>query len=503
MSKKGKKLLNILLLSSEMTPFAKTGGLADVTAALAQRMADKGHTVKVIIPKYNQIQSMPPVKHEKTMCVQMGSHFEEWCRVEETEPTKGTYSVIFIEHQNFFGRNGLYHDEWMNDYVDNACRFGFLCRAGLQYCIDQNWSPDIVHSNDWQTALTSAYIKLWFWNNPILANAASVLTIHNIAYQGVYPEGDTEYLGLDNRAYNEHQFESFHRLNLLKGGIFYADVVNTVSEGHAREITSPYGGFGLAPYISNKGYYFKGITNGVDYTIWSPQKDPLIPATYSPSDLTGKKTCKKKLQEEFKLAEDDHICLIGCIGRFVEQKGYHLIRDVIERALEEMHIQFVMLGSGDNDLESFFGSLPARYPGKAGSFIGYNNDYAHLIEAGADFFLMPSLFEPCGLNQLYSLKYGTLPIVRATGGLEDTVEQYDEESGTGTGFKFWDAHPAALYYTIGWAISTYYDRPAHMKKLIKNAMSKDFSWDRSVEAYENLYILAREAKKEYDKHHAL
>ncbi len=492
----GKKL-KILMVSSEMAPYAKTGGLADVTSSLSMNLKKQGHDVRVVIPFYKKVKKVQTNANVvlESMCVTMGLG-EEWCRVLETK--SGDVPVFFIEHDNFFDRWGLYHDEWMRDYDDNPRRFSFFCRAALQLCLDTQFAPDIVHSNDWQTAPSSAYIKTWFWNNHLLGNTASVLTIHNVAYQGVYPADHYDYMGLGKHCFHEKAFESWRSVNFLKGGIYYSDMINTVSPGHAKEIITPFQGFGLAPYLTDKKDRFIGILNGVDYTQWSPDKDNLIPANYSLRSMKGKKTCKKELQKSMGLEQKEDAMIIGAIGRFVEQKGFHLIKASIERILNDMVVQFVVLGQGEQDQESFFWDLPSRFKGRAGSYIGFSNELAHLIEAGSDCFCMPSLFEPCGLNQLYSLRYGTLPIVHATGGLEDTIEQYDEKTGLGTGFKFWKPTPESLYYTVGWAVSTYYDRPHHFKTMVRNAMKKDFSWKKTVKEYENCYYKAIEVKKGYD-----
>jgi len=492
--------LSILFICSETAPFAKTGGLADVTAALAAELKKRGHDIRVVIPFYacvrertgNDARVVLP-----SMCVTMGQG-EEWCAVRMVEGNGGV-PTVFIEHNQYFGRQGLYHDEAMNDYPDNPRRFAFLSRAALQYCIDCGFKPDIVHAHDWQAALAPAYIKKWFWNNPVLGPAASALTIHNIAYQGAYPGRHYPYLGLGDEHFTPAKFESFGAVNFLKGGIYFSDVVNTVSPSHAREITRPFGGFGLAPFLADKGQYFVGILNGVDYSTWSPTTDALIAARYCADDLAGKAVCKRALQAAFNLERNAGVCCIAALGRFAEQKGFHLIRGIIENLLDAMAVQFVILGDGDNALEQYFGSLPGRYPGRAGSYIGYSDELSHRILAGADLFLMPSLFEPCGLTQMYALSYGTPPVVRATGGLDDTVEQYNERTGEGTGFKFQDATPQALYNTIGWAVGTFYDRPHHFKKLMLRAMQSDFSWKKSVVEYEKLYELALLAKKEYDR----
>jgi starch synthase len=272
-------------------------------------------------------------------------------------------------------------------------------------------------------------------------------------------------------------------------------MVNTVSPTYADETRTPEGGYGLAPYLNNKGANYIGILNGVDYREWNPEVDKLIPANYTTKNLNGKKICKKELQKRLGLDEDENIPIIGIVSRFAFQKGLHLVAEVIESIVSDMVVQFAILGSGDNALEKYYGSLPNKYKGKIGSYIGFSNELAHLVEAGSDFFLMPSLYEPCGLNQIYSLKYGTLPIVRATGGLVDTVEQYDEKMGKGTGFKFWEPTSKSIYYTVGWAVSTYYDRKEHIKNMMLESMSKKFSWEDSAKAYEKAYEKAIANKK--------
>jgi starch synthase len=317
----------------------------------------------------------------------------------------------------------------------------------------------------------------------MLGNAASLLTIHNIAYQGKYPASHLGYLGLQRGNLTPGKFEDYGAINFLKGGIVYADMVNTVSPTYARETRTPALGNGLAPYLNNKGDNYIGILNGCDYTQWNPETDTVIPARYSADDLSGKAVCKRELQKRFGLEVLPGIPIVGVVSRFVEQKGLDLLAQCIERIVRDMRVQFVVLGSGDKVLETFYGGLPARYGGHIGSTIGYSEELAHIVEAGADFFIMPSIFEPCGLNQMYSLKYGTLPIVRATGGLDDTVQQYDEATGQGTGFKFYEASANAIYYAVGWAVSTYYDRPQHMRQMIQAAMAQDFSWERSAGQY--------------------
>lgn len=486
--------MNIVMIAAECAPYAKTGGLADVVGSLPRALQKLGHQVIVVMPKYSWIdaQRFGLRPFLGPMGVWMGDALE-WCQVHRAE-NEGV-AVYFIEFNRYFDRWGLYHDADFNDYPDNPRRFGFLTRAGLQLCRDMGFRPEIVHAHDWHTALAGAYLKIWHWNDPLLGGAASALTIHNIAYQGVYDASHYPYLGLQWVNFTSDKFEDHGRINFLKGGIVYSDVVNTVSPTYAQETRTPEGGHGLAPYLNNKGENYVGILNGVDYTLWNPESDRLIPQRYSADDLSGKAACKQALQRRLGLDEQPSIPILASISRLVPQKGLHLLAQTLEDILRNMVVQFVILGSGERDLERFYGELPARFPGRAASYIGYHEELAHWIQAGADFFIMPSLSEPCGLTQMYALKYGTLPIVRATGGLEDTVQQYDEASGSGTGFKFWEPSPRAIYYTVGWAVSTYYDRPAHMQRMIQAAMSQDFSWERSAQAYERLYERALANKR--------
>lgn len=488
------KKLKIAMIASECVPYSKTGGLADVVGALPVALHKMGHEVIVILPKYSFIDyiryGLQPFL--SSLGVWMGN-VEEWCSVHKVE--NDGVPVYFIESNKYFDRWGLYHDADFNDYQDNPRRFGFLTRAGLQLCRDMGFSPDIVHVHDWQTALAPAYLKIWHWNDPLLSRAASVLTLHNIAYQGVYHASHFDYLGLQRNNFSPDKFEDHGQINILKGGIYYADMVNTVSPSFARETCTPEGGHGLAPFLNNKGENYVGILNGADYNWWNPGTDELIPVQYSAQDLAGKRQCKHELQQRFLLDVNPNIPVIGIVSRLVDQKGLGLLAQVIEGIVNNMLVQFVILGAGDKGLEYYFGPLPGRYTGKIGSYIGYNEELSHWIEAGADFFLMPSLYEPCGLNQIYSLKYGTLPIVRATGGLDDTVQQYDERTGAGTGFKFWEPSAHSLYYAVGWAVSTYFDRQDHIEQMIRVAMAQDFSWEHSARQYETLYARAIENKR--------
>lgn len=486
--------LNILLVSSECAPFAKTGGLGDVTGALPRFLKKRGHNVIVVIPMYSFID---PIRHEikisvESMSVRRGNDLLT-CIVRKAILPENI-PVYFIDHKPYFGRASIYHDHYYNEYPDNPDRFTFLSKAALDLCRELNFIPDIVHANDWHTAILPAFLKRLYKADPVFRDTASILTIHNVAYQGRYDNYYYFNTGLEHEDFTSDKFECFNAVNFLKGGIYFADLVNTVSKGYAAETRTSSGGYGLDAYLRKKGDDYVGILNGVDYSEWNPENDTLIPENYTANDLKGKSVCKKVLQRQLGLKQTDNIPVIGLIGRFAEQKGFYILAECIEDILNNMDVQFAILGAGDNQLEMFYGNLPQRYPGKTGSYIGFNNDLAHLIEAGSDFFLMPSLYEPCGLNQIYSLKYGTLPVVRATGGLNDTIENYNQTTGEGTGFKFHEPSGKAIFNTVYWAIDTYYNRKIHFQKLVQRAMEQNFSWEESAGEYVNLYCRALEKK---------
>jgi starch synthase len=488
--------LNIVFVASECVPFVKTGGLADVVGALPKALRDLGHTVRIILPKYSKIdtQKFGLTRYQESMCVWMGEGKEEWCSVDKAY-LEGDIPVYFIESWAYFDRPGIYNDAANRDFKDNPERYAFFTRAAMQLCIDRQFETDIVHTHDWQTALAPAYLKNWHWDDPILGGAASVFTIHNIQYQGNFPKSRWPYTGLGWPFFTPEMFEDHDRINYLKGGIAFADMVNTVSPTYAYETKSTDLGMGLNGVLNRKGDAYVGILNGVDYTEWDPATDPHLPANYSADDLAGKAVCKQKLQEAFQLEVNPDIPIVGVVSRFADQKGLDIFYEAIHQLANRWRVQFVILGSGDKVLEGKYMELPRLYPGQIGTYIGYDDPLAHLIEAGSDFFAMPSRFEPCGLNQMYSLKYGTLPIVRNTGGLADTVAQYDEFSGAGTGFKYEDNTPAAIVGVTGWAISTYYDRKQHLATMIQRAMAQDFGWPQSAKTYVALYEEALRRKR--------
>lgn len=488
--------LNIVFIASECVPYAKTGGLADVVGALPKALHDLGHRVQVIIPKYSKIdaQKFGLQRFQDSMGVWMGAGVQEWCAV-DVAFLEGVVPVYFIESWKYFERPGIYNDANNRDFNDNPERFAFLTRAALQFCIDQQLEPDIIHSHDWQSALAPAYLKTWHWNDPGLGRAASVFTIHNIQYQGNFPKTRWEYTGLSWEHFSFDRFEDHDHINYLKGGIAFADMVSTVSPTYAYETKTSKLGMGMNAMLNQKGNAYVGILNGVDYDEWDPATDSHLPANYNADNIGGKAVCKRELQEKFGLEVNAHIPLIGIVSRFADQKGLDVFYEAAHQILRSMAVQLVVLGSGDKALEGQFMELPRIYPQRVGTYIGYSDPLAHLIEAGSDFFMMPSRFEPCGLNQLYSLKYGTLPIVRNTGGLADTVVQYNQYTGEGTGFKFQDLTPNAILGVTGWAVSTYYDRPHHLQAMVYRAMRQDFSWTQSAIQYEALYREALRRKR--------
>jgi starch synthase len=394
--------------------------------------------------------------------------------------------VWLIEYERFFGRPGIY-DGPSGHYLDNAYRFALLSKAALQVCKDQSFIPDVMHAHDWPTALVPVFLKTWDRVLSPLSATASVLTIHNVGYQGVFDASVYKYIGVGAEYFNPDVFENYGHINLLKAGIHFADSITTVSPTHAGEILSPLGGQGMAPYLDKRQRDLTGILNGVDYDHWEPATDIHIPAHYTPQNMGGKTICKAHMQERLGLHVRPDIPVFGIVSRFAPQKGFGLLAEALPRALSQMSMQVAVLGSGDVETESFFRWLTSAYPGRVGSHIGFSASLAHIVEAGSDFFLMPSLYEPCGLNQIYSLKYGTLPIVRATGGLADTVSNYNEATGEGTGFVFWAPTSQALYDTIGWAVSTWHDRPHHIAQLRQQAMEQDFSWKESAARYVQVY----------------
>ncbi len=481
------KPLNILFVASEMVPFAKTGGLADVAGALPKALAKRGHRVVVVMPRYYQIDRGALEHVPGPLGVAMGSMGELWAGVYRSRLPDSEVEIYLIDYEYFYGRGGLYGENNMS-FADNDARFVFLSKAAFGLAGKIGFKPNIIHANDWHTATMPILRNTRYASDPYFADAATVLTIHNLHYQGRFGKGVMDLLEVGWEQFVPEVLEEFDGVNFLKGGIAHADAVTTVSRQYAHEIQTPEFGWGLEGHIRAHAHKLYGILNGVDYDEWSPAVDPYIAERYDLEDMSGKALCKAALQEEFGLPVRADVPLIGFIGRFVAQKGIELIAHAMPKLLE-MDIQMVFLGTGEPWAEGFFSDIANRYPDKAGAHIGYDNAMAHRIEAGCDLFLMPSLFEPCGLNQIYSLRYGTLPIVRATGGLEDTIDNFDPYGGFGNGFKFYDATPQALFDTVAWAVDVYRNDPKGFGMLIENAMKARFGWEDAAKAYETLYAM--------------
>ena len=478
--------LKVLFVASECAPYAKCGGLGDVVASLPKALRRLGVDARIALPLYASISKAKyGLVEEASSLVNCGSGEVNGCGVWRGT-ADGNVPVWFIEHDRFFGRNGIYDDNGA-EFSDNAFRFGLLCLAAAQVCRERRWIPDIVHVHDWPTAVLAPLLDAWRKAVMPLGRAASVLTIHNQSYQGYYHPGALAYLGLGPEYFTPGGLEAWGKINLLKGGINYADAITTVSPTYAKEILGEPGGNGLSGYLQRRGPDFEGILNGADYDVWNPESDRKIPATFRAESLIGKGLCKQELQAQLGLEVDASVPLFGIVTRLASQKGTGLMRVALPQALDSMRMQLVVLGAGNGDDENFFRWLAQAYPGRVAAEIGYSDELSHRIQAGSDFFLMPSLFEPCGLSQLYALRYGSLPVVHATGGLEDTVVQYNQGEGTGTGFKFYTPTAAAFRDTIGWAVSTWYDRPSHITLMREQAMKVRFDWETSAKRYLEIY----------------
>jgi starch synthase len=486
--------MKILMVAPEVVPFSKVGGLADVAGALPLELRKMGHDVRVICPKFSFIREGADwVAHDQPLHVYLGREVR-FAKVWETLLPDRSTPVYLIEHHDFFDVPSVYSSDY-RDYEREGLRFAFFSRASIDLCHYLDWVPDVIHCHDWTTGLVPAHLNTRELDKPI-GKAASVLTIHNLQFQGIYSADVLPFSGLPMNLFRADGMECYGRVNYMKGAIYHSQKVTTVSPTYAKEIQTPEHGFGLHNTLRFKASDLIGVVNGVDLTEWSPQSDRHIPAPYSAADLSGKKIAKQRLQEAFSLEVNPDIPLFVVVSRMFGQKGLDVLLHTIPRVLDNMKVQFALIGSGDYQLEQGYRYLATRHPGVFGTYIGYNNPLAHLTYAGGDFILMPSRFEPCGLSQMYAMAYGTLPVVRSTGGLVDTVEQYVEGKGIGTGFKFEHLDTEALYYTIGWACATFYDRPDELRQLQMNAMQQDFSWKVPAKQYEDIYYWAYEARNQ-------
>ncbi len=476
------------MVTSEAIPFAKSGGLGDAVSALSRALGRMGHDVRIVMPRYYSIDRVTLERLDGAMAVPVGPT-EEWTAVYRGMLPGSTVDVYFIDHERLYGREGVYGDKVTPDFPDNPQRFGLLARAAFQLCRKISWIPDIIQGNDWPGALSAVFLR-HVERQREFSDTVSVFSIHNLGYQGIYSKDDFPFFQLPWELFHTGGFEFYDRINMLKAALRAADSLVTVSPTYAREIQTPSFGFGMDGILRSRSADLVGIINGVDAEDWNPSIDPLLPARYTESDLSGKSVCKAALQRAFGLPVRPDIPMIGMISRLADQKGVgELFGPGYGAAFgicSDMDVQFVILGSGERWCEEELRNLSSSLPNFRAR-IGYDEKIAHLIEAGSDFFLMPSRYEPCGLNQMYSLAYATLPIVHRTGGLADTVENYNQDTGSGVGFMFDNLTPRAIYDTTGWAVWAWYNKPEHIQAMRIRAMGRDFPWERSAAQYVKLY----------------
>jgi starch synthase len=485
--------LNIVYLTSEAVPFAKTGGLADVCGTLPREVAALGHRCVVIMPAFRSIyRSGADIEStDISFAIPMAPRKLVGGRVLRSTLPGSDVPVWLIDQPQYFDRESLYGDT-LGDYPDNAERFAFFCRAALAALGRMGIKPDVLHCNDWQSGLVPGLIEATPQAFPSCLDAATIMTIHNMAYQGQFAADAFPLTGLDWVHFNHTRFEFYGHLNFLKTGIATADMVSTVSPRYAMEICTPAHGCGLDGVLKSKGNRVVGITNGIDATVWNPATDVKLPARYDASNWQDGKTANKRsLQADFGLDRSDDVPLIGLVGRLAEQKGWDLILPVIQRhVLERRPTQWIVLGSGDGWIETQLKHLAAEAPQQIAVHVGFHDALAHRIEAGSDLFVMPSHYEPCGLNQLYSLRYGTVPIVTATGGLADTVVDTTAETlanGTATGFHLHEFSPQGLDDALGRALNLRYHEKKIWENLVRRAMAADWTWRKSALQYVELY----------------
>ncbi len=474
----------ILMITSETVPYAKTGGLADMVSALALKLRESGHDVRIVLPRYYDIDKTKLTKIEKPLGIPTGNG-EKWTAV-YTDLLQNSVPVYFIDHDGLYGRSGVYGPTGGESFPDNAERYNLLCRGAFQLCRLLEWFPDVMHCHDWSAGLIPLYLNTIEFNNEF-SETASVFTIHNIGYQGIFSSDTTKLTGLLEQASMLHNDD----MNFLKSAIDQSHIITTVSPTYAGEIQTSEFGEGLEGLLDYRKYDLFGILNGVDYSEWDPATDKFIkPLNYSVDKLENKSLLKEKLQKEAGLEVNSKKPLIGIVSRLADQKGFKELCEPFYGCLASLcryiDLQFVILGTGEKWCEEELNRLDTTLPNLT-AWTKFDNSKAHLIEAGSDFFLMPSRYEPCGLNQLYSLKYGTLPIVRRTGGLADTVRNYNQETGDGTGFTFDDLTPEAIYNVVGWAIWAWYNKREDILKMQQSAMNADFSWTDSLVKYDDIY----------------
>ncbi len=474
--------MKIAMIASEAVPFAKTGGLADVLGTLTIALERLGHKISLIVPAYRSVLRsefhVSDRPHEFTVGV---GNRQETASVLRSTIGKAV-TVFLIRADQYYDRQHLYGSP-AGDYPDNAERFTFFCRAALEVLrVDP---VDIVHAHDWQAALAIVFLKTQADRYPEIAAARTLLTVHNLGFQGLFGPSEWQLLNLAPGYFTPQYLEFYGKINFLKGGLIFADKLTTVSPSYAQEIMTPEQGFGLEGVVRQRANDLIGILNGVDYDQWNPWTDPYLEQHRGENNLTVKRNCKKHMRQMLGLPEVTDTPVLAMISRLTPQKGFDLVETIFDRLMER-DLQFALLGSGDIRYADFFRGAATRYPQRAAVRIGFDELLAHRIEAGADLFLMPSLYEPCGLNQMYSLKYGTIPIVRAVGGLKDTVQDYDRATESGTGFVFEAYDADAMLDAIDRGLAAYRNKTA-WAEIQRRAMAMDFSWDRSAQEYSSLY----------------
>lgn len=483
--------LHILMVASEVAPWAKTGGLADVVGALPGSLEALGHRVTVVMPRYRGVE--PPVGTRLTVRVRMGAlDVEAAVHVADLSDRR---RIAFVDVASLFGRAGLY-GEGGTDYADNADRFAVLAAAALELGLVDGTasSVDVIHAHDWQTGLVPVLARTDPRYREAYRQAALVITIHNLAYQGVFDRDVVSRLGLPWSVFTMDTGEYWGRFSFLKAGLTASDIITTVSPTYAQETTRKEFGAGFEGMLASRRDRYVGILNGIDSTVWHPGTDPLIPANYDAGQLAGKSVCKRALLEAFGFpCGDDAMSrpVVGLVSRLVAQKGLDLIA-AASPELVQLDATWIFVGKGEARYEEALRSLAAAHPSRVGVHIGFDERLAHLVEAGADIFLMPSVFEPCGLNQMYSLRYGTVPVVTAVGGLDDTVQPYTLRAKHANGFKFRDQSPGTLVRVLRQAIRLYHDK-AQWVPLMERGMRADRSWERSAAEYVKVYRRARHA----------
>jgi len=481
--------MHIAFAASEGVPYSKTGGLADVVGALPRALAAQGHQISVFLPRYRQTKLTKAQTVMQSITVPYDDEYR-FCSV-VAGGENGGIRYYFVEYPPYFDREALYGTP-TGDYPDNAERFAMFSRAVIEASKIVG-VPQVFHCHDWQSALVPVMLRTLYAEDPAFRDVGTVFTIHNMGYQGLFPAEILPLLMLPWDLFTISKMEFFGQVNFLKGALVFSDYVTTVSKKYSQEIQTTEYGFGLEGVLRNRAATVTGILNGVDYDEWSPETDKLIKTQYSPADLVGKGTAKQDLLATFGIKNGDaRLPVIGIVSRFAAQKGFDLIAQIMDRLAREDMI-LVVLGTGDKEYEEMFLRLQKQFPQKIAVKVAYDNAIAHKIEAGADMFLMPSRYEPCGLNQIYSLKYGTVPIVRATGGLDDTIEPWDARTGKGTGFKFSEYNGESLLLTIRAAFQAFRDE-ASWQVLMRNGMARDFSWGASAKEYVRVYERARQAR---------